>query len=122
MHGGSTSADAEAAYIQPLLPDDVHLYVAIPDSLLTDNMRKACLNVSRPVFRLRRPLYGWSRSGDIWEKHLSETLQELYDNYEANLANQLAGKLTQQKQLDGYLLKIGHKHSGNGAKLDMSTF
>ena len=33
MHGGSTSADAEASYIQPLLPDEVHLYVTIPDSL-----------------------------------------------------------------------------------------
>ena len=25
-------------------------------------------------FRLRRPLYGWSRSGNIWEQHLSDTL------------------------------------------------
>ena len=50
MHDGSSTADAEAAYIQPLLPDDIHLYVTIPDSLLTGEMRKACVGVSRPVF------------------------------------------------------------------------
>ena len=82
MHGGSTSADAEAAYIPPLLPDEVHLYVTIPDSLLTPAVRASCCTVSRPVFRLRRPLYGWSRSGNIWEKHLSDTLQALDNNYE----------------------------------------
>ena len=62
MHGGITSAYAEAAYIQPLLPDDIQLCVTIPDSLLTPAMKAACLKVPRPVFRLRRPLYGWSRS------------------------------------------------------------
>ena len=93
MRGGSASADAEAAYIQPLLPEEVHLYVTIPDSLLTPAMRASCLKVSRPVFRLRRPLYGWSRSGDIWEKHLSETLQALDKNYEIYKANKLAGDI-----------------------------
>ena len=30
MGGGSSQSDAEAAYIQPLSPDDIHLYVSIP--------------------------------------------------------------------------------------------
>jgi hypothetical protein len=75
--GGSSTADAEAAYIQPLLPDDVHMFITVPDELMTTEMRAKARLLRRPVFRLRRPLYGWSRSGNIWEKHLKKTLEEL---------------------------------------------
>ena len=68
--GGASTADAEAAYVQPLLPDDVHLYVGIPSSLQTAEMKQAIIGMICPVFRLRRPLYGWSRSGNIWEKNI----------------------------------------------------
>ncbi len=50
-------------------------------------MRASCSKVSRPVFRLRRPLYGWSCSGNIWEKHVSDI------NYEIDKANKLAGNI-----------------------------
>ena len=40
-------------------------------------MRDNCVGVKNPVFRLRRPLYGWSRSGNIWEHHLAETLKSI---------------------------------------------
>ena len=77
LSGGSSSqADAEQAYIQPLLPDDIKLFLTIPTHLMTDEMKKHAASMYDPVFRLRRPLYGWSRSGNIWEKHLAQTLIE----------------------------------------------
>jgi hypothetical protein len=39
-----------------------------------EQMRQNSIGISNPVFRLRRPLYGWSRSGNIWESHLSDSL------------------------------------------------
>ena len=87
--GGSSSSDAEAAYIQPLLPDDVVLYVVVPPSLQTPEMIEKCSKLRNPVFRLRRPLYGWSRSGNIWEKHLAETLQSLDEATERQLEHVL---------------------------------
>ena len=41
LGGGSSQSDAEAAYIQPLLPDEVELFVSIPPSLLTEEMKNA---------------------------------------------------------------------------------
>ena len=58
LTGGSSAADAEAAYSQPLLDDDIHLYVSIPDSLLTPAMKAKQHGISQPVYRLRRPLCG----------------------------------------------------------------
>ena len=78
LSGGECSqADAEQAFIQPLLSDDVHMYIFIPQDMWTDNMRKHAVGVHNPVFRLRRPLYGWSRSGNIWESHLAESLMNI---------------------------------------------
>ena len=66
--GGSSQADAEQAYIQPLLPDDIKFFLTIPSHLMTAEMKTLAASMYDPVFRLRRPLYGWSRSGNIWEK------------------------------------------------------
>ena len=78
LSGGETSqADAEQAFIQPLLDDSVHMYIFVPPEMQTIEMRENCRNVVNPVFRLRRPLYGWSRSGNIWEAHLANTLMAL---------------------------------------------
>ena len=72
--GGSSTADAEQAFIQPRMPDHEVVFVSIPDELKTDEMKLACQCMRNPVFRLRRPLYGWTRSGNIWEKHLETSL------------------------------------------------
>ena len=78
LSGGETSqADAEQAFIQPLLDDRVHVYIFVPPEMQTIEMRNNCKNVSNPVFRLRRPLYGWSRSGNIWESHPSNTITSI---------------------------------------------
>ena len=75
LSGGETSqADAEQAFIQPLLDESVHMYIFVPPEMQTIEMKNHCKGVVNPVFRLRRPLYGWSRSGNIWESHLSNTL------------------------------------------------
>ena len=87
--GGSSQADAEAAYIQPLLPDSIHLYVHVPITIMTDEMKASASKLRNPVFRLRRPLYGWSRSGNIWEKHLAETLMSLDKQTEQELENKI---------------------------------
>ena len=72
--GGCSQSDAEQAYIQPLLqPDDI-IFIHVPKELMTEKMGESASKCVNPVFRLRRPLYGWSRSGNIWEKHLSDTL------------------------------------------------
>ena len=87
--GGSSQADAEAAYIQPRLPEDIRFYVRIPQTLMTDEMKQSVKGMFNPVFRLRRPLYGWSRSGNIWEKHLAETLQSLDEATEQQMVQVL---------------------------------
>ena len=75
LSGGETSqADAEQAFIQPLLDESVHMFIFVPPEMQTIEMKNNCKNIINPVFRLRRPLYGWSRSGNIWESHLSNTL------------------------------------------------
>ena len=40
-------------------------------------MVKSSRDIQDPVFRLLRPLYGWSRSGNLWEEHLKESLQTM---------------------------------------------
>ena len=78
LSGGETSqADAEQAFIQPMLDDSVHVYIFVPPEMQTVELRNNCRNVVNPVFRLRRPLCGWSRSGNIWEAHLANTLMAL---------------------------------------------
>ena len=73
----ATQADAEQAYIQPLLEDDVHIYLTIPREMWNQDMQTLGEGVHDPVFRLRRPLYGWSRSGNIWEGHLDQQLKSI---------------------------------------------
>ena len=75
--GESSQADAEQAYIQPLLDDKIHMFIFVPPEMQTEEMKANCIGVSNPVFRLRRPLYGWSRSGNIWEHHLSDKLKAI---------------------------------------------
>jgi hypothetical protein len=75
--GGSSQADAEAAYIQPRLPQDIHFYVRVPVTIMTEEKKLSASKCKCPFFRLRKPLYGWSRSDIIWEKHLAETLISL---------------------------------------------
>ena len=76
-NGECSQADAEQAFIQPLLDESVHMFIFIPPDMWTDEMRKNAKGIINPVFRLRRPLYGWSRSGNIWEHHLADTLKSI---------------------------------------------
>ena len=76
--GGEVSqADAEQAYIQPFLEESVHIYITIPEEMWNDDMKQQAKGINNPVFRLRRPLYGWSRSGNIWEEHLDTQLKSI---------------------------------------------
>jgi len=74
---GSSSADAEQAYIQPLLPENEVIFVHIPADLQSPAMKRACVGIVEPVFRLLRPLYGLPRSGNIWEKYVAEKLKTI---------------------------------------------
>jgi hypothetical protein len=78
---GTSTADAEQAFVQPMLPDSELVFVQIPDHLLTVAMRealaKANLVNSKATWRLRRPLYGLSCAGVYWERHLSLQLSKI---------------------------------------------
>ena len=78
LTGGETSqADAEQAFIQPLLDESVHMFIFIPLELQNEDMKRNSIGIINPVFRLRRPLYGWSRSGNIWEQRLATSLESI---------------------------------------------
>ena len=96
-NSGSTQADAEQAFIQPLLPDDECIHTHIPQDIIDGHpdLKASIVGVHDPVFRLRRPLYGWSRSGNIWE-----------NTYQTNY-----GK-SSLEQINGNLLKLGLKLFG----------
>ncbi|CAE8634210.1 unnamed protein product, partial [Polarella glacialis] len=96
--GGASQSDAEQAYIQPLLDDNIHIFIHVPNHLMTEKMKSSAAKCSNPVFRLRRPLYGWSRSGNIWEKHLSDTLLNLHEQAIETQINSIAAV----KQLKGW--------------------
>ena len=85
--GNATVADAEQAYIQRKLPEDVNMYLYIPRELWTPKMIESARGISDPVFRLLRPLYGWQRSGALWEKHLEESLITMKTEDERALVN-----------------------------------
>ena len=70
----ATQADAEQAYIQRKLDPEENLFVVIPREMWSEEMKASAEGISDPVFRLLRPLYGWQRSGSLWEQHLEETL------------------------------------------------
>ena len=80
-------ADAEQAYIQRLAPSDLNIFLSIPRELWTKNMIESARGITDPVFRLLRPLYGWQRSGHLWEKHLEETLVTLKTAEKRDKAN-----------------------------------
>eukprot|EP00971_Amphidinium_carterae_P189626 3763813-Amphidinium_carterae.2 len=74
--GGCTQADATQAFVQPLLPEDVVINIAVPPQapeLRTEDQQKRAQGLKRPAFRLRRPLYGWGCAGNIWANHLEGT-------------------------------------------------
>ena len=75
--GTASVADAEQAYIQRKLPSDVNMFLSIPRELWTEKMISSARGIADPVFRLLRPLYGWQRSGNLWEKHLEESLTSM---------------------------------------------
>jgi hypothetical protein len=96
--GGSSQTDAEQAYIQPWLRPDEIIYIYVPEELMTETMKATAANCRNPVFRLRRPLYGWSRSGNIWERHLSETLMAI-EAQAKEVQEQLINAITDNKAL-----------------------
>ena len=51
--------------------------MTIPREMWNQDMQTLGEGVHDPVFRLRRPLYGWSRSGNIWEGHLDQQLKSI---------------------------------------------
>jgi hypothetical protein len=54
------------------------MFKIVPPDMQTEQMKIPCSKIrGTPVFRLRRPLYGWSRSGNIWEHHLADTLKQI---------------------------------------------
>eukprot|EP00971_Amphidinium_carterae_P352932 6492774-Amphidinium_carterae.4 len=71
----ATQADGEQAFTQPLLPETVEIWAYIPPELQTDEQRKMASEMKDPVFRLLRPLYGWTCSGKLWEEHLDKALK-----------------------------------------------
>ena len=71
---GTTSVDAEQAFIQPLMPEDEIIYIYLPENMWSPEFRSKCSGMRTPVVRLRRPLYGWKRSGNIWEHYLQDQL------------------------------------------------
>lgn len=75
--GSAAQANACQAYIQRKIEPGENLFVSIPREMRTDKMVESAKGISDPVFRLLLPLYGWSRSGNLWEKHLDETLQTM---------------------------------------------
>jgi hypothetical protein len=87
LDGSSTVADAEQAYIQRTLEPDENLFVIVPKEMWTPKMHQSAIGIDDPVFRLLRPLYGWSRSGNLWEKHLSETVQTMLSEEERSKIN-----------------------------------
>jgi len=76
-------ADAVQAYVQASLPDSYECYINIPPHLWTKKMRTAAEAVmskyeckeSQLVWRLRRPLYGLSVSGALWQRHLGTKMK-----------------------------------------------
>jgi len=79
--GGSSTSDAEAAFVQPLLPEDVWIFVVIIEELLTPKMvatlKRLGLSSKQVTWRLRRPLYGLACAGWYWEKYLDSKLQSI---------------------------------------------
>ena len=54
--GGSSQADAEQDYIQPLLPDHIKCFLTIPSHLMTEDVKKSAASMYDPVFSIKTPL------------------------------------------------------------------
>ena len=53
------------------------MFLSTPIELWTDAMRKSVKGNLDPVSCLLRPLCGWQRSGNLWGKHLADTLKTM---------------------------------------------
>jgi len=97
---GTSSADAEQAYVQAKLRDDEVIFLVIPEALHTPEMRAAAAGMATPVWRLRRPLYGLTFSGRRWSEHLESILstklgyKPLPNSPQSYIKIQPSGKLT----------------------------
>ena len=60
-----------SAFVQPDLDTGKHMFAYLPDDLLTDEQRALCKLMRKPVFRLRKPIYGLPIANRWWNKHLS---------------------------------------------------
>jgi hypothetical protein len=75
--GPPSSADAIAAYVQSSLPKDITLYAWIDKDLWSPEMAQAARGIDRPVWRLRKSLYGLSCAGHLWQNYLQSHLESL---------------------------------------------
>ena len=62
-------ADAEQAYVQAEMKG-LPTYVALPYEEVPNQFKK----MNRPVFRLRKALYGHPEAGAYWEAHILKLL------------------------------------------------
>ena len=69
-------ADAEQAYVQADMKG-LPTYVALPYEEIPDQFK----NMKRPVFRLRKALYGHPEAGAYWEEKVDNTLKLLALNH-----------------------------------------
>ena len=65
---GSSTGDAMSAFVQPDLDPAIHLYAYLPDDLMNDEQRALCKLMKKPVFRLRKPIYGLPRFQPVLEQ------------------------------------------------------
>ena len=70
-----STIDATQAFVQPRLDlsnTDEQFFVELPPDLQTDEQKKLCVNIARPVFQL--PLYGLPIASAKWQNHLHDVL------------------------------------------------
>jgi len=68
------AADAVNAYVQALLPPHIKVYCHIGAELWTEDMKKQAAGIDNPVWTLRRPIYGLSISGYLWQERMSQAM------------------------------------------------
>ena len=69
-------ADAEQAYIQADMKGDP-TWVSLPPEARPDWRRKQFPNLRRPVFRLKKALYGHPDAGTYWEQKCDARVQSV---------------------------------------------
>ena len=90
---------------------------------MTEEMKLSAGKLRNPAFRLKRPLYGWSRSGNIWEKYLAETLMSLDSNTEQQMLETLnkVRKTGSWKPVDCWPQTFW-KHNANGQVIILTVY